>query len=95
MGEISVVKPEDKYLPDQILYYDYGPKIYICHSTVPDLDSNHVMTDPELDELRYYCLAIKNHYQQLYGAAKTMDIEFKVDLVDNQRRIYIKQARIY
>jgi hypothetical protein len=54
-----------------------------------------VMTNEELKILKDYCMAIYYHYCILYVGCNPMDIEFKVDIVDGERKIYIKQARFY
>lgn len=98
VGEISVVSPEEKYLPDQIIYYTYSNENifeYINHSDVPGMEGKTVMTDYELIVLREYCMAIQYHYCRLFYGCRPLDIEFKVDLVDGIRRIYIKQVRLY
>lgn len=98
IGEISVVNPDDNYLPDQILYYTKSNSDlfeYINHSNVPGMEGKTVMTDAELKELKTYCMAIHNHYCALNLECNPMDIEFKVDVVNGQRKVYIKQARLY
>jgi hypothetical protein len=98
VGEISVVNPDENYLPDQILYYTRtggGIIEYINHTNVPGMEGKTVMTIAELDELKAYCMAIHNHYCQLNLECNPMDIEFKVDMVNGQRKVYIKQARRY
>lgn len=98
IGEISVVSPDDKYLPDQVLYYTRSNVDifeYINHSNVPGMEGKTVMTDAELKELKTYCMAIHNHYCTLNQECNPMDIEFKVDVVNGQRKVYIKQARLY
>ena len=40
-------------------------------------------------------MAIHNHYCRLKEECNTMDVEFKVDIINGQRKIYIKQARQY
>jgi hypothetical protein len=55
------------------------------------MEGQTVMTDEELNTLRHYCLAIKRHYQ----TSDALDIEFKVDVVDGKRKIYVKQARLF
>jgi hypothetical protein len=99
-GEMSIVIPEDNYLPDQIIYYSYEDQFpnsynYIAHSTVPGMEGKTVLTPQELKTLNNYCTAIHNHYCQLNNECKTMDIEFKVDRINGERKIYIKQARLY
>jgi len=54
-----------------------------------------VMTDAELKELKEYCMAIHYHYCKLNLECNPMDIEFKVDVVNGVRKVYIKQARLY
>jgi hypothetical protein len=98
VGEISVVSPEEKYLPDQIIYYTYSSENifeYINHSNVPGMEGKTVMTDYELKVLKDYCMAIQYHYCRLFYECRPLDIEFKVDMVDGIRKIYIKQARLY
>lgn len=98
IGEISVVSPDDNYLPDQVLYYTKSNSDlfeYINHSNVPGMEGKTVMTDAELKELKTYCMAIHNHYCALNLECNPMDIEFKVDVVNGQRKVYIKQARLY
>lgn len=100
VGEMSIVIPENNYLPDQIIYYSYavqfpGSYYYIGHTTVPGMEDKTVLTPEEIKALNDYCMAIHNHYCRLNDGCKTMDIEFKVDMVNGQRKIYIKQARLY
>jgi len=98
IGEISVVSPEEKYFPDQIIYYTYSDENifeYTNHSNVPGMEGRTVMTADELRVLKDYCMAIHYHYCRIFFECKTMDIEFKVDEVNGTRKIYIKQARLY
>lgn len=100
VGEMSIVLPENNYLPDQVLYYSFGGQFndvynYIGHTTVPGMEGKTVMTPQELKTLNDYCTAIQNHYCRIYSECKTLDIEFKVDRVNGQRKIYIKQVRLY
>jgi pyruvate, water dikinase len=99
-GEMSIVNPEENYLPDGIIYYllegSFDNTVqYISHSTVPGTEGKTVMTPDELRLLRDYCMAIHNHFCEIHGGCKTMDIEFKVDVVGGIRKLYIKQARLY
>ncbi len=99
VGEISVVRPEDHYLPDQIIYYTF--KIndnafeYTSHTNVPNFKAKSILSDEELKELQQYCLTIRDHFCNIDPPCKPLDIEFKVDLIDGKRKIYIKQARYY
>jgi len=98
IDEISVVSPENNYLPDQILYYTYSDEgiiEYLNHSNVPGMEGKTVITTNELKVLKDYCLAIHYHYCRLNFECKPIDIEFKVDVVEGNRKIYIKQARLY
>jgi pyruvate, water dikinase len=99
IGDISVVKPAENYLPDQIIYYTYSDTSniieYINHSNVPGMEGKTVMTADELKVLKDYCMAIYFHYCIINFECNPMDIEFKVDIVDGVRKIYIKQARLY
>jgi len=96
VGEISITNPEEGYVPDQIIRYTFDNIIeYINHSNVPGMEGKTVLTDSEIGELYTYCLEIHNHYCRLNSGCLPLDIEFKVDLVNGVRKIYIKQARIY
>lgn len=99
VGENSVVRPDDYYLPDQILYYNYmisqEAYEYISHTTLPGYEGKTIMTPAELKALQQYCLAIEQHYCEINPPCKTMDIEFKIDIVDGKHKMYIKQARYY
>lgn len=98
IGEISVVSPDENYLPDQIIYYTYSDEDiieYVNHSNVPGMEGKTVMTDGELKVLKNCCMAIYYHYCRLNFECNTMDIEFKVDIVNGNRKVYIKQARLY
>lgn len=95
-GEISITNPEGGYVPDQIIWYQYESTIeYINHSNVPGMEGRTVMSDEEIQLLVKYCTSIHNHYCMLNQECLPVDIEFKVDWVDGERIIYIKQARLY
>src|SRR4030042_3536388 len=90
VGEISVVSPEEKSLPDQLIYYTYSNENiieYINHSNVPGMEGKTVMTADELKVLKDYCMAIHYHYCRLIFECRSFDIEFKVDIVDGIGRI--------
>ena len=59
------------------------------------MEDKTVMTADELKALKDYCMAIHYHYCRLFFECRPLDIEFKVDIVNGIRRIYIKQARLY
>lgn len=97
VGEISIVKPTENYLPDQVIYYTLNENTfeYVNHSNVPGMEGKTVMTDEELKVLKDYCMSIHYHYWALNLESHPMDIEFKIDIVNGERKIYIKQARRY
>jgi predicted metal-binding protein len=100
VGETSIVNPTESYLPGGLIYYlAEGPFEntfqYISHTTVPGMEGKTVMTAEELELLKEYCMAIHYHYCALNQECRTMDIEFKMDNVNDQRVLYIKQARLY
>jgi pyruvate,water dikinase len=96
IGEISITNPEGGFTPDQIIRYTFDDIIeYINHSNVPGMQGKTVLSDNEIKELSDYCLAIHNHYCGLNSECLPIDIEFKVDLINGVRKIYIKQARVY
>ncbi len=106
--EYSIVYPEPGILHDQILCYtidlqSIGYSLeYLTHSNIPELQGETVLTDEELYELADYCTIIKHHYYDNIPnnfnceyEAFAVDIEFKVDSEVTNRKIYIKQVRIY
>jgi len=106
--EYSIVYPEPGIMHDQILCYtidlqSIGYSLeYLTHSNIPELQGETVLTDEELYELADYCTIIKHHYYDNIPnncnceyEAFAVDIEFKVDSEVNNRKIYIKQVRIY
>ncbi|MBN1414866.1 MAG: hypothetical protein JW973_07185 [Bacteroidales bacterium] len=98
VDEISVVSPDGNYFPDQIIYYTYSNEDifeYINHSNVPGMEGKTVMTADELKVLKDYCMAVHYHYCRLFFECNPIDIEFKVDIVNGIRKIYIKQARLF
>jgi hypothetical protein len=96
VGEISITNPEEGYTSDQIIRYTFDNIIeYINHTNVPGMQGKTVLSNIEIDELFAYCQAIHNHYCRLFSECLPLDIEFKVDIVDGSRKIYIKQARLY
>lgn len=106
--DISIVCPEPGIFHDQILVYtmnlnqqDYTIE-YLSQSNVPELNGETVLTNEELYLLADYCTLIKHHYFD-HVAENTscgyesfsVDIEFKIDSTVEERKLYIKQARIY
>ncbi len=95
-GEISITNPEGDYIPDQIIRYTFDDITeYITHSNAPGMQDKTVLSEEEITELADYCMAIRNHYCYLNAACQALDIEFKVDWINGERKIYIKQARLY
>jgi pyruvate, water dikinase len=96
IGESSLARPEDNFIPDQILYYYFSigrPAYeYISTSNHPEVNGSAILTMEELRKVHHYCKAIWDHYCDIKSKCFVMDIEFKVDI---DRRIYIKQARQY
>lgn len=106
--EYSIVYPEPGIIHDQILVYtinldDQKYTIeYLSQSNIPALNGKTVMTDEELYELAEYCTIIKEHYYNNIPnncnceySNFAVDLEIKVDSEVENRKIYIKQARIY
>ncbi|MBI9034549.1 MAG: hypothetical protein JEZ03_08785 [Bacteroidales bacterium] len=106
--EHSIVKPEAGIIHDQILTYTINFNKqkytieYLTQSNVAELKGQPVLSDDELYLLADYSTIIKKHY---YGKLPNkcnckyedfaVDIEFKVDSELEDRKIYIKQVRIY
>lgn len=106
--DISIVFPEPGIYHDQILVYtmnldhmDYTIE-YLSQSNVPELNGTTVLSDEELYLLGDYCTIIKHHYFDHIAIntscgfeSFSVDIEFKIDSTEENRKLYIKQARIY
>lgn len=106
--DISIVCPEPGIFHDQILVYtmnldqeDYTIE-YLSQSNVPELNGETVLTNDELYLLADYCTIIKHHYfdhvaENISSGYESfsVDIEFKIDSTLEERKLYIKQARIY
>ncbi|NOU46623.1 MAG: hypothetical protein HOO86_06120 [Bacteroidales bacterium] len=106
--EYSIVYPEPGIMHDQIITYTINLENlrytieYLSKSNIPDLDGKTVLTDDELIRIADYCTAIKQHYYNNIQrnchcdySDFAVDIEFKVDSQVEDRKIYIKQARIF
>jgi len=105
--EYSIVYPEPGIIQDQIIVYtlafgdDNYTIEYLTHSNLPELNGESVLTDEELFEIADYCTTIKNYYFNHIPnhnngyESFAIDIEFKLDSQLENRKIYIKQARIY
>jgi phosphoenolpyruvate synthase/pyruvate phosphate dikinase len=106
--EYSIVYPEPGIITDQIITYTINLNNqkytieYLTQSNLPELGGQTVLTDDEIYELADYCTRIKNHYYydlpnncNCGYESFAVDIEFKLDSEVENRKIYIKQARIY
>ena len=107
--EYSIVFPEPGIIHDQIILYDLvvNPENtftieYLTFSNVPELNGQRVMSDEELVELGQYAKKVKErfYYDLLHNCDCNyedfgVDIEFKVDSQVSERKIYIKQARLF
>ncbi len=106
VGEVSVSNPADSITCEQIIVKNTwqlkqsgGVGIeYISYS--PLNNYNPILTKEEIDTLWLYLYKIKLHFFNLYGYKKSVlfddfavDVEFKLNKGD--RKIYIKQARLY
>lgn len=106
--EYSIVAPEPGIMHDQILVYtinlggnNYTIE-YLSQSNIPELGGQTVLTNEEIYELADYCTIIKQHYYNNIPhncncdyATFAVDIELKVDSQVEERKIYLKQVRIY
>ncbi len=106
--EFSIVYPEPGILHDQIITYTINLENlhytieYLSQSNIPELGGQTVLSDAEIYEIADYCTAIKNYYYSSIPhncdcgyESFAVDIEFKVDSQVEDRKIYIKQVRIY
>jgi hypothetical protein len=107
--ENSIVFPEPGIIHDQIILFAYSLDQsrnftieYLTHSNLAELNGKNVLTDQELYMLGDYCMQIKKHFfftvphscRCLFDDF-ALDIEFKIDDSAGNRKLYIKQARIY
>ncbi len=107
--EYSIVFPEPGILHDQIILMLWSiipsqsfMAEYLTFSNIPELEGETVMTEEELMELGAYALEVRKHfYRNVPHSCNCseldfgLDIEFKVDSQLENRKIYLKQARIY
>jgi hypothetical protein len=104
--EYSVVRPEENYIPDVLLFYTVEkdpfvfPAIeYISKSTAPGANRDGVLTDSEIILLARQTQTIHNHMRKvLFTLGSPVDyaveIEFKINSQkDYKRRLYVKQVR--
>lgn len=101
-GEASITNPDGNYIPEQLICYTFSIDPlseyiieYLSKSDVPEMHGADVLTRSEIvllakitQDIQYrFCIALK-HYVNV-------DVEFKIDIVDGNHRLYIKQARPY
>jgi pyruvate, water dikinase len=105
-GEVSVSNADDSVTCEQMIIKimsnikegsDFGLE-YISYS--PLNNNLPLLSTSEIKQLTSYLYAIKKHFYNLYGRNKNVsfenfavDVEFKLNKGD--RKIYIKQARLY
>jgi pyruvate, water dikinase len=101
-GETSITNPDGMYTPEQIICYSFSlnPNTkytidYMGKSNMLGKENSTVLTDAEITLLTDISLEIQYHYMVLMNKNVTMDIEFKIDIVNGTRKLYIKQARTY
>lgn len=106
--EFSIVYSEPGVMHDQIIVYTIGLDSiqytieYLTHSNIPGFAGQTVLSDEEIHELADYCTILKKYYYEhipnncncAYNEF-ALDIEFKVDSKVHDRKIYLKQVRLY
>ncbi len=107
--EYSIVFPEPGILHDQIMLLAWSVEPgqdfmaeYLTFSNVPELNGQTVMSDAELYKLGAMSKAVRDYfYSNVPNTCACelndfgLDIEFKVDSQVGNRKIYIKQARLF
>lgn len=107
--EYSIVFPEPGILHDQIMVYTWSIDPanpftieYLSFSNVEELNGGRVLTNQEVYEISEYCMQIKKRFfEDLPHSCEceyddfAVDIEFKIDSTKEDRKVYIKQARLY
>lgn len=107
--EYSIVFPEPGILHDQIMVYTWSIDPanpftieYLSFSNVEELKGGRVLSNQEVYEISEYCMEIKKRFfEDLPHNCDcefddfAVDIEFKVDSEKEDRKVYIKQARLY
>ena len=101
VGEESVVLPPPGVTTDQFLYYHDLPNqpiTFIAHSSlIPD--GQTVLTRPQTYELGVSLKAIHEFFREAYGtdpdAFYALEVDWKLDDVSGEPRIWVKQARPY
>lgn len=95
-GAISVANPEPGVTPDSFLYYKppagQGEMTYLSFSS--ETGGATVMEFDEIVTLVKALYTLHNHFHKIYRSEPFgMDVEFK--LIDDDRKLVIKQARPY
>lgn len=110
VGGNAVTNPDPNATPEELLVLKNGIQ-YISNSsmvvndienkyTVCNPQQKHIMCDNEVNQLNSYLMKIHNHFKKIMDPQNknpkfAMDMEFKVDVREGQRKIFIKQARPY
>lgn len=105
-GEVSVSNADDSVACEQLIIkilsnIKKGGGFAVEYISYSPLNNNKpLLTEEEIKELTVYLYEIKFHFYNLYGRKRNesfenfaVDVEFKLNKSD--RKIYIKQARLY
>lgn len=100
-GEEAVTNPNPTITPEELLVQIPSLQLhYLKLSSLPAAQNKPIMTDQEAQTLARYFWMIHEHFKALHDPQNTnpdfaMDMEFKIDTRNSERKIYIKQARPY
>lgn len=100
-GEVSVVSPPEGVTCDEIILYRsrmlLGARNSVDYRARSSLTSQPVMRPEELENLTQALEMLHQHFQSVFpdipDTKFALDVEFKLDGAN--RRLYIKQARVY
>jgi pyruvate, water dikinase len=101
-GETSVTNPDGLYSPEELLCYTFSidPTSeyiieYLSKSDVPNMQGANVLTRDEIVLIAKITQDIQHHFSVALRHYVHVDVEFKIDMIDGKRLLYIKQARPY
>lgn len=101
-GEASITNPDGIYRPEELICYTFSldPASeyvieYLSKSDVPEMQGANVLARDEIVRIAKITQEIQLHFSMALMHYVDVDVEFKIDLVDGKRMLYIKQARPY
>ncbi len=101
VGEEAVTNPNPAITPEELLVQIPSLQLnYLKYSSMPEAKNSPIMTEDEAKTLARYFWMIHEHFKAIHDPQNknpgfAMDMEFKIDTRNGERKIFIKQARPY